>query len=97
MPKASASSAPPANSSSNPRPPPRRHAAEISAAPSLPSYPQASGMSMGSHASTQPGPAQIPARTQLIASLNPQGRRFWLDVWKDWDNDTTVDSEDGPL
>nr|ODN83915.1 hypothetical protein L203_05315 [Cryptococcus depauperatus CBS 7841] len=44
-----------------------------------------------------PGPAQIPARTQPIASLNPQGRRFWLDVWKDWDNDTTVDSEDGPL
>ncbi|WVO17888.1 hypothetical protein L204_105586 [Cryptococcus depauperatus] len=42
MPKASASSSQPANSSSSPRPPPRRHAAEMSATPSLPSYPQAS-------------------------------------------------------
>ncbi|WVN89391.1 uncharacterized protein L203_104614 [Cryptococcus depauperatus CBS 7841] len=73
MQKASASSAQPANSSSNPRPPPHRRAAEISAAPSLPSYPQASGMSMGPHASTQPEPAQIPARTQPTASLNPPG------------------------
>ncbi|WVN86092.1 uncharacterized protein L203_101251 [Cryptococcus depauperatus CBS 7841] len=71
MPKALASSAQPVNSSSNPRPPPRRRAAEISAAPSLPSYPQASGTSMGPHASTQPGPAQIPARTQSTAPLNP--------------------------
>nr|ODN76380.1 hypothetical protein L203_06446 [Cryptococcus depauperatus CBS 7841] len=82
MSKASASSNRSANSNGDSRPPSYRCAAEISAAPSLPS---------GSQASTQSESLQIPTRTRPTVSLNSQGHRFWLDVRKDWDNDATID------
>nr|ODN92375.1 hypothetical protein L203_00651 [Cryptococcus depauperatus CBS 7841] len=81
MSKASASSNRSANSSGDSTPPSYRCAAEISAAPSLPSGSQASSTSMGPPTSTQPGSAQIPEH------------RFWLNVRKDWGNDATIDSK----
>ncbi|WVN88650.1 uncharacterized protein L203_103861 [Cryptococcus depauperatus CBS 7841] len=93
MSKALESSVRPDNSSGNPRPPPYRRVAKISATLSLPSDPQASGTSIDPPASMQSRTAQISVGTRATAPLNPQGRRYWLDVRKDWDNDATLDSK----
>ncbi|WVN91107.1 uncharacterized protein L203_106357 [Cryptococcus depauperatus CBS 7841] len=91
MSKASASSARSDNSSGNSRPPPYRRVAEISAAPLLATDSQASGTSMGSPASTQPGPARIPARipdwdndTTVDSKSSFELLLDWLDLPNTW-------------